>query len=95
MVLNTETGKEVTALPMTKGVDDLTYDPGKRRIYAAGDGSVDVYQQTDGDNYKLLGKVPTGPVGTTARLVAELNRYFVAVPQRGTTSAEILVFEVQ
>jgi len=94
VVLNTETGKEVTALPMTKGVDDLTYDPAQRRIYAAGDGSVDVYQQTDRDNYKLAGKVPTGPVGRTARLVPELNRYFVAVPQHGMTSAEILVFEV-
>jgi hypothetical protein len=93
-VLNTETGKEVTALPMTKGVDDLTYDPAQRRIYAAGDGSADVYEQMDRDSYKLLGKVPTGPVGRTARLVPELNRYFVAVPQHGTTSAEILVFEV-
>jgi hypothetical protein len=94
VVLNTETGKEVTALPMTKGVDDLTYDPAQERIYAAGDGSVDVYQQRDRDNYKLAGKVPTGPVGRTARLVSELNRYFVAVPRQGTTSAEILVVEV-
>src|SRR6267378_7473959 len=94
VMLNTQTGKEVTALPMTKGVDDLTYDPAKKRIYAAGDGSADVYQQIDADNYKLIGKVPTGPVGRTARLVPELNRYFVAVPQHGTTSAEILVFEV-
>lgn len=50
--------------------------------------------QTDADNYKLLGKVPTGPLGKTARLVPELNRYFVAVPQHETKSAEILVFEV-
>src|ERR1700730_18435498 len=35
VVLNTETGREVTVLPMTKGVDDLTYDASKRRIYAA------------------------------------------------------------
>src|SRR6195256_669171 len=80
VVLNTETGKEVAVLPMTKGVDDLTYDPARRRIYAAGDGSADVYEQTDRDNYKLAGKVPTGPVGRTARRVPELNRYFVAVP---------------
>jgi hypothetical protein len=33
-------------------------------------------------------------VGRTARLVSELNRYFVAVPRQGTTSAEILVVEV-
>jgi hypothetical protein len=33
-------------------------------------------------------------IGRTARLVPELHRYFVAVPQHETTSAEILVFEV-
>src|SRR6266446_8983719 len=93
-VLDTQTGKEVTTLPITKGVDDATYDAASKRIYAAGDGSVDVYQQTDPDNYKLLGTIPTGPLGKTARLVPELNRYFVAVPQHETTSAENLVFEV-
>jgi DNA-binding beta-propeller fold protein YncE len=93
-VLDTESGKEITTLPITKGVDDMKYDAASKRIYAAGDGSVDVYEQTDPDNYKLLGKVPTGPLGKTARLVPELNRYFVAVPQHETTSAKILVFEV-
>src|SRR5437588_1963104 len=93
-VLDTQTGKEVTTLPITKGVDDATYDAASKRIYAVGHGSVDVYHQTDPDNYKLLGTIPTGPLGKTARLVPDLNRYFVAVPQHETTSAEILVFEV-
>jgi DNA-binding beta-propeller fold protein YncE len=94
-VLDTQSGKEVTALPITKGVDDLTYDPASKRIYAACDGYVDVIKQTSTETYTLLGKVPTGPVGRTARLVPEINRYFVAVPQHGTTNAEVLVFEVQ
>jgi DNA-binding beta-propeller fold protein YncE len=94
-VLDTQSGKEVTALPITKGVDDLIYDPAGKRVYASCDGYVDVYQQTSPDTYKSLGKVPTGPVGRTARLVPEINRYFVAVPQHGTTNAEVLVFEVQ
>src|SRR6202521_2218908 len=93
-VVNTQTGKEVIALPITKGVDDITYDPSSKRIYAAGDGNADVYQQSGPDDYKLLGKVPTGPVGRTALLVPQLNRYFVAVPQHGAKSAKILVFEV-
>jgi DNA-binding beta-propeller fold protein YncE len=93
-VLDTESGKEITALPITKGVDDLTYDPGSKRIYAACDGNVDVYQQSGADDYKLLGKVPTGPLGRTARLVPELKKYFVAVPQHGTDPAKILVFDV-
>ena len=93
-VLDTQSGKELFTLPITKGVDDLVYDSASKRIYSAGDGSVDVYAQTDADTYKLLGQVPTGPLGKTARLVPELRRYFVAVPQNGTKNAEILVFEV-
>lgn len=94
VVMDTQTGKEIAALPITKGVDDLKYDAGSKRIYAACDGDADVYEQSDPDNYKLLAKVPTGPVGRTALLVPELKRYFVAVPQHGTTNAEVLVFEV-
>jgi DNA-binding beta-propeller fold protein YncE len=93
-VIDTQSGKEVTALPITKGVDDILYDPGSKRIYAACDGNVDVYQQSSADEYKLLAQVPTGPMGRTARLVPELKRYFVAVPQHGTDPAKILVFDV-
>jgi DNA-binding beta-propeller fold protein YncE len=93
-VLDTQSGKEVTALPITKGVDDVTYDPASKRIYAASDGNADVYEQSDPDNYKLLGSVPTGPVGRTALLVPQLNRYFVAVPKHGAETAKVLVFEI-
>lgn len=95
VVFDTASGEELTALPITKGVDDLVYDAASRRLYASADGSIDVYEQTDPDHYKELGKVPTRPMGRTALLVPALNRYFVAVPQHGTESAEILVFEVQ
>src|SRR6267378_3058035 len=94
VVMDTQSGKEITALPITKGVDDAVYDPASKRIYAACDGNVDVYQQSSPDEYKLLARVPTGPMARTARLVPELKRYFVAVPQHGTDPAKILVFDV-
>jgi len=94
VVLDTQSGKEITALPITKGVDDVVYDPETKRIYAACDGNVDVYQQSDPDQYKRLATIPTGPLARTARLVPELKRYFVAVPQHGTDPAKILVFDV-
>jgi DNA-binding beta-propeller fold protein YncE len=93
-VLNTQSGQEITSLPITKGVDDVAYDPASKRIYAACDGNVDVYQQAGPDQYRLLAQVPSGPLGRTARLVPELKRYFVAVPQHGTDPAKILVFDV-
>lgn len=94
VVLDAQAGKELAVLPITKGADDAVYDANNKRVYTAADGSVDVYQQTDADNYQLLAKIPTAPMGRTARLVPELNRYFVAVPQHGTENAQILVFEV-
>jgi DNA-binding beta-propeller fold protein YncE len=93
-VLDTQSGKEITILPITKGVDDMVYDPASKRIYAACDGDADVYKQSGPDDYKLLGKVSTGPVGRTALLVPQLNRYFVAVPNHGMEAAIVLVFEI-
>ena len=94
VVFDTTSGKELMALPITKGVDDLIYDPASRRLYASADGYVDLYEQADPDHYKPLGKVPTGPMGRTSLLVPALKRYFVAVPQHETESAEIQIFEV-
>jgi len=94
-VLDTQSGKEITALPIAKGVDDMTYDPASKRIYAACDGTADIYEQSGPDQYKLLAQVPTGTLGRTALLVPELKRYFVAVPQHGTDPAKILVFDVR
>ena len=94
VVLDTQSGKEITALPITKGVDDITYDPASKRLYASCDGDVDVYEQTGPDQYKLLSRVPSGTLGRTALLVPELKRYFVAVPQHGTDPAKILAFEL-
>jgi hypothetical protein len=93
VVMDTSSGKELQALPIVKGVDDLTYDEASHRLYAAGDGAVSVYEETDADHYRALGDVPTGPLGKTARLVPSMDRYFVAVPQHGAVGASILVFE--
>jgi DNA-binding beta-propeller fold protein YncE len=97
VVFDTNTGKELQSLPIGRGVDDLVFDSASKRLYApcGGSGTVDVYKQTDPDHYKSIGKVPSGPLGKTGRLVPELNRYFVAVPKHGNKNAEILVYEVQ
>jgi DNA-binding beta-propeller fold protein YncE len=95
VVFDTASGKELSGLPIATGVDDLVFDKESKRIYAAADGFVDVYQEESPDSYKLLAKVPSGPMGRTARLVPELKRYFVAVPPHDTTPSEVLVYEVQ
>jgi hypothetical protein len=93
VVLDSNTGKELQALPIAVGIDDLIYDPLTRRIYAAANGVVDVFEQTDLDHYTSRGAITTGANGRTARLVPQLNRLFVAVPQNGEQNAHILVYQ--
>jgi DNA-binding beta-propeller fold protein YncE len=94
-VLDSDTGKVLQNLPISKGVDDMVFDPASQRIYvAAGAGFVNVFKEIDADHYQAIGKIPTGPLAKTGLLVPQLNEYFAAVPPHGTTSAKVLVFAV-
>lgn len=95
-VLDSDTGKVLQNLPISTGVDDMTFDPASQRVYVAtGEGFVNVYHETDPDHYQSLGKVATGPLGKTGLLVPSLKEYFVAIPPHGSKCAEVMVFSVQ
>ena len=72
VVLDSNTGKELQALPIAAGIDDLIYDPITRRIYAATNGVIDVFEQTDLNHYAPSGTISTGTNGRTAKLVPQL-----------------------
>ena len=99
VVVNTDTGKEVTSLSVAEYADDLAYDSTHRRLYIAcgglqgGQGAISVVEQRDADSYQLIATVPTKPGAKTARLVPELNRYYVGAPGTPTDAPQILVFE--
>ena len=97
VVFDSQAGKELQAVPVGKGVDDLMFDPASKRIYATsgGTGAVDVYKETDPDHYQSLGNIPSGPGAKTGLLVPQLARLFVAVPPRGTAPGEVYVYQVQ
>jgi DNA-binding beta-propeller fold protein YncE len=95
-VLNTDTGNMVATLPAADGVDDLAFDPQTGRIYLAGaEGFVSVFRQVDADHYESIGKVSTGSRGKIGLLVPELQRYYVATANKGTTPARIMIFQTQ
>jgi DNA-binding beta-propeller fold protein YncE len=97
VVVNTDTGKEVTSLAVADCVDDLAYDPAHRRLYAiagGGQGAINVIDQHDADHYQVSATVPTKPGAKTGRLVPELHLLFVGVPTKGKQEAQILVFEL-
>jgi DNA-binding beta-propeller fold protein YncE len=100
IVLDTESGKEVSRLEGVAGIDDLWYDSARNRVYASGGRGFDVgfvyaYQEKDADHFELVGKVPTAPGAGTSFWSAELNRLYVGAPANDKEEAAILVFEPQ
>jgi hypothetical protein len=95
IVLNSDSGKVVTSLPAVGMVDDMSYDAQHKRLYLAGDGSLDVFEQKDPDHYGLLAKIPGAFRAKTGTLVPELNRYYLAVPHHENKEAEVRVYEIQ
>ena len=100
VVVNTDSGKEVTSLSVADYADDLAYDAAHHRLYVAcggikgAQGAVSVVEQRDADNYQVIATIPTKPGAKTAKLVPELNRYYVGVPGTAKDAAQILVFQI-
>ena len=59
-VVDTQSGQVVAALPCILGVDDLWFDPARKRIYAPGAGAIDVFRQVDPDHYEPLTRIQVG-----------------------------------
>jgi WD40 repeat protein len=100
IVLDTESGKEISRLEGVAGIDDLWYDSARNRVYSSGGRGFDVgfvyaYQEKDADHYELIGKVSTAPGAGTSFWLPELNRLFVGAPANDKEGAAILVFEPQ
>ena len=95
IVMNSDDGKVIAELPAVGLVDDAVYDAQHKRIYLAGDGSLDVFQQKDADHYELLAKISTAFRAKTGVLVPEWNRYYLGVPHHAGKDAEVRVYEVQ
>jgi DNA-binding beta-propeller fold protein YncE len=95
IVLNSDSGKVIANVPAVGMVDDMSYDAQHKRLYLAGDGALDVFEQKDPDHYVLLAKIPGGFRAKTGILVPELNRYYLAVPHHENKDAEVRVYEIQ
>ncbi len=97
VVVNADDGKEVASLDVADYVDDLAYDGAHHRLYVpggGGNGAISVVEQHGADDYRIIATIPTKPGAKTARLVPELNKYYVGVPAKDGQPAEILVYDV-
>jgi WD40 repeat protein len=95
LIFNTDNGKLVAHYPTVKDSDDLFYDAGKKRLYVLGDGSIEIWQQQNGDHYTSAGHTVTPGNARTGLFVAEWNKLFAAVPGDATHQAQVLEFDTR
>jgi hypothetical protein len=101
VVLNTDTGEVVAALPSVADTDDLYYDAEYHRIYMpGGQGYISVFDQTDPDRYKLLENIPSSLGARTGGFAAKIgkkgaHRFFLGVPARSGHDAELWIYQAQ
>jgi hypothetical protein len=96
VVLDTETGKEVTRLRVAGTCDDVYFDAERKRIYViGGEGFISVVQQKDPNHYELIENVPSGVSVKTGYFYAARDRLYVGVPAKGNEPAQVWTYEAE
>ena len=65
----------------------------KRLYLSCGEGFIDVVEQSSPDKFQRIAKVSTAPGARTSFFSPDLDRLYLAVPDRGSQKAEIRIFE--
>ena len=93
VVLDTATGEPVANVEISGDTDDLFYDERRNRVYlSCGEGFLDVIQCRD-DRFERLAREPTRAGARTCFYSPELDRLFLAVPQRDGHDAELRIYQ--
>ena len=96
VVLDTQTGNEVTRLRAAGECDDVFFDATRKRIYVVGgEGVISVFQQDDPDHYQLVANVPSSVGIRTGYFFARRDRFYVGVPAKGNEPAQVWTFEAE
>ena len=93
IVYDTQTGKSVAHLPVSKNADGIYLDTKHSLIYiSCGEGFIEVIQQKDADHYLAVDKIATTKGAGTSFFSAATNQLFLAVPQTDNNAAELRVY---
>jgi hypothetical protein len=95
VVLDQESGKELTSVAIPEGIDDMFFDAKAKRIYAScGSGFVAAVRQVDADRYELVAKVATSKGAKRCFCDEATARLCQAVPrQEGKEGPAICVYQ--
>ena len=89
-VLNADTGKVITTLPIGDHVDATAFDPDSRLIFNSnGEGTITVIHQDSPDKYSIVETVKTLPRAKTMALDPKTHQLFLSTAEAG--QFEVLV----
>jgi YVTN family beta-propeller protein len=87
-VVNADSGKIVSTLPIGEGVDGAAFDPGSGRVFSSnGDGTLTVVDEKDPDHYSVAQTLPTQAGARTVTLDAVTHRLYLPTALRGPVPA--------
>jgi DNA-binding beta-propeller fold protein YncE len=96
VVLDSESGNEITRLPAAGECDDVYFDSIRKRIYAIGaQGFISVFQQNDPNHYTLVDNVPSRIGARTGLFYSRRDRLYVGVPAQGNEPAQVWTYEAE
>ncbi len=102
-MVDIQSGKIITTLPIGAGVDAVAYDPGTGLIFCScGDGTTTVIRQVTADEYKVVQTIVTPVRAKTLALDLKTHKIYLSVAdfEKGTRkiipgSFSVLVYKMQ
>lgn len=96
VIFDTERGIPIADLEISGDTDDLFFDAKRQRIYAScGGGYIDVIQKTASDHYDRIARIATRLGARTCFFSPDLDRLYLAIPDRDGHDAELRVYKPQ
>ena len=82
-VLDAQSGKVVTTMPIGRGNDGIVFDSSTRQVYTSNgvDANLVIYAQVDPNNYKLVEAVTTRPYARTMALDPKTKKVYTVTAE--------------
>ena len=86
VILDAQSGKVITTLPIGENVDGCAFDPGLKRAYSSnGEGTMTVVQEENANSFKVLETVATQKSARTICVSKKTHHIYLPAAEFGET----------
>ncbi len=96
LVIDTQTGKTISAFNIDDDTDDVFYNSNNKEIYVScGGGYVNVFKQKDANTYITNGNISVRSGARTSLFIPLLNQLIVAAPSHLDKDAVLFIYRAE